>query len=146
LGNVVDYSVDLKKRTLRAKRLVRLQGFNDVIEEVEANLPVFIAIDPAYKPKYGTVSQRLAFEKFQKEAKIRSENYKQYLKVFNAQQLGVDPKLVGLPGSPTIVYKVERVPKGKATRKAEVLDGSNPEHMRKIVAKINEALSAMVIK
>lgn len=66
--------------------------------------------------------------------------------MFNAQQLGVDQKFVGLPGSPTIVYKVERIPKGKATRQAEILDGSNQEDLRKAVAKMKEALSAMVIK
>lgn len=146
LGNVIDYKIDIENRIIRAKRLVRLQGFSDVIEEIEAPLPVFISIDPSYKPLFNTVSQRLDFEKFQKEARIRSENYRQYLKVFNAQQLGVDPKYVGLPGSPTIVYKVERIPKGKVTRQAEVLDGSNSEHIRKVVLKMKEALAAMVIK
>jgi len=146
LGNVIDYKIDIENRIIRAKRLVRLQGFSDVVEEIEAPLPVFISIDPSYKPLFNTVSQRLDFEKFQKEARIRSENYRQYLKVFNAQQLGVDPKYVGLPGSPTIVYKVERIPKGKVTRQAEVLDGSNSEHIRKAVLKMKEALAAMVIK
>jgi electron transfer flavoprotein beta subunit len=146
LGNVIDYNINVKNRTIRVKRLVSLQGFNDVVEEIEAPLPVFIAIDPSYKSVFSTVSQRLAYEKYQKEAKIRSDNYKQYLKVFNAQQLGVDPTLVGLPGSPTIVYKVERIPKGKANRRAEVLDGSNSEHIRKAVTKMKEALAAMVIK
>lgn len=145
-GNVVDYEVDVQKQTIIVKRLVRLQGFNDIVEEIEAPLPVFISIDPSYKPVFKTISQRLAFEKYQKEAKIRSDNYKQYLKVFNVQQLGLDPTLVGLPGSPTIVYKVERIPKGKANRQAEVLDGSNPEHIRKAVSKMKEALAAMVIK
>ena len=146
LGNVIDYDVDVNNRTIRAKRRVSLQGFNEVVEEVEAPLPVFISIDPSYKSKFNTVSQRLAYEKYSKEAKIRSENYKQYLKVFNIQQLGVEPKLVGLPGSPTIVYKVERIPKGKANRQAEVLNGSNPDDIRKAVAKMKEALAAMVIK
>jgi len=146
LGNVIDYKIDIENRIIRAKRLVRLQGFSDVVEEIEAPLPVFISIDPSYKPLFNTVSQRLDFEKFQKEARIRSENYRQYLKVFNAQQLGVDPKYVGLPGSPTIVYKVERIPKGKVTRQAEVLDGSNSEHIRKVVLKMKEVLAAMVIK
>jgi len=41
---------------------------------------------------------------------------------------------------------VQRVPKAKATRHAEVLDGSNPEHIRKVVAKMREALSALVTK
>ncbi len=146
LGNVLDYEVNLQNRTIKAKRLISLQGISDVIEEVEAPLPVFISIDPSYKSVFNTASQRLAYEKYQKNAQLRSENYKQYLKVFNMEQLGVDPTLVGLPGSPTIVYKVERIPKGKANRQAEVLDGSNPEHIRKAVSKIHEALSAMVIK
>lgn len=146
LGNVIDYDIDMQNRAVRARRLISLQGFYDVIEEVEAPLPVFIAIDPSYKASFNTVSQRLAFEKYQKEAKTRAQNYKQYLKVFNAQQLGVDPKLVGLPGSPTIVYKVERIPKAKASRKAEVVDGASREQLAKVAAKMYEVLGGMVIK
>lgn len=146
LGNVVDYNVDLESRLVRAKRLISLQGFYDIIEEVEAPLPVFISIDPSYKAFFNTVSQRLAFEKYQKEAKLRAENYKQFLKVLNTQQLGIDPKLVGLPGSPTIVYKVERIPKAKASRKAEVIDGANGEQIARVVSNMYEALGGMVIK
>jgi electron transfer flavoprotein beta subunit len=146
LGNVISYDVNLEKRTVTAKRLLNLQGVPNVIEEVEAPLPVFIAIDPAYKAKYTTVSERIAFEKYQKEANERASKYKEYLKVFNVDELGADKAIVGLAGSPTIVYQVERIPKGKATRQAEVFDGSNPEHIRKVVAKMREALSAMVIK
>lgn len=146
LGNVIDYNVDLESRLVRAKRLITLQGFYDIIEEVEAPLPVFISIDPSYKAFFNTVSQRLAFEKYQKEAKFRAENYKQFLKVLNTQQLGIDPKLVGLPGSPTIVYKVERIPKAKASRKAEVIDGSNPDEIARVASNMYEALGGMVIK
>lgn len=146
LGNVTSYSVDLESRTLRAKRLVSLQGAPDIIEEVEAPLPVFISIDPTFQSNYNTVSQRLSFQKYQKEAKSRAENFKEFLKVFNADEMGVAKSLVGLPGSPTIVYKVERVPKSTATRKAEVIDGSDPEQIRKVVSKMKEALEAMVIK
>jgi electron transfer flavoprotein beta subunit len=92
------------------------------------------------------VSQRLAFEKYQKEAKSRAENYKQFLKVLNTQQLGINPKLVGLPGSPTIVYKVERIPKAKASRKAEVIDGTNRDQIARVVANMYEVLEGMVIK
>jgi len=138
--------VDVEKRTIRAKRLVSLLGADNVIEEIEAPLPVFIAIDPSFKSNYSTVSHRLAFEKYQNEAKIRAKDYKKFLKVFNAEQLGVDLTLVGLPGSPTIVYKVERVPKSTATRRAEVVDGSNPDDIKKVVVKMREALAAMVIK
>jgi electron transfer flavoprotein beta subunit len=146
LGNVIDYNVDLQSRLVRAKRLISLQGFYDIIEEVEAPLPVFISIDPSYKAFFNTVSQRLAFEKYQKEARSRAENYKQFLKVLNTQQLGIDAKLVGLPGSPTIVYKVERIPKAKASRKAEVIDGTNRDQIARVAANMYEALGGMVIK
>ncbi|HVX02577.1 MAG TPA: electron transfer flavoprotein subunit beta [Nitrososphaera sp.] len=146
LGHVVDYDIDVERRLVRATRLISLQGVYDIIEEVEAPLPVFIAIDPSYKPSFDTVSQRLALERYQKEAKERSADYKRYLKTFNAQQLGVDPKKVGLPGSPTIVYKVEKIPRAKASRKAEVIDGSNHEQLQRVAAKIHEVLGGMVIK
>ena len=146
LGNVVSYDVDVDKRVVRAKRLVSLQGVDDVIEEIEAPLPVFIAIDPSFKSNYNTISQRLAFQKYQEEARKRSKNYKDYLKVFNVEELRVDPTLIGLPGSPTIVYQVERVPKSTATRQVQVINGSNPEEIKKVVLKMKEALSAMVIK
>lgn len=146
LGNVISYDIDMDRRVVKAQRFISLQGFYDVVEEVEAPLPVFIAIDPSYKSSFGTVSQRLALEKYQKEARTRYANFKQYLKVFNAQQLGADPKLVGLPGSPTIVYKVEKIPKAKASRKAEVIDGSSQQDLAKVAAKIHEVLGGMVIK
>ena len=146
LGHVIDYEINLETRTIRAKRLVRLQGIYDVIEEVEAPLPVFIAIDPSYKPRFNTVSQRLAYERYQSEASQRASNFKQYLKVLNAAQLEADPKLIGISGSPTIVYKVERIPKGKATRQAEIVDGSDREQIRKVVARMLQSLSTRVIK
>jgi electron transfer flavoprotein beta subunit len=146
LGNVIDYNIDLESRLMRAKRLISLQGFYDIIEEIEAPLPVFISIDPSYNAFFNTVSQRLAFEKYQKEARSRAENYKQFLKVLNTQQLGIDPKLVGLPGSPTIVYKVERIPKAKASRKAEVIDGTNRDQIASVVTNMYEVLEGMVIK
>ncbi|MCH8324559.1 MAG: electron transfer flavoprotein subunit beta [Thaumarchaeota archaeon] len=146
LGNVISYELDLETRTIRAKRMVSLQGTPDVIEEIEAPLPVFISIDPAFKSKFNTVSQRLAFQKYQKAATKKAKNYKEYLKVFNGKELGVDETLVGLPGSPTIVYKVERIPKSTATRQAEIIDGSDPAQLQKVVGRMKEALSAMVIK
>lgn len=146
LGNVIDYEIDTVERKVRAKRLVRLQGIYDVIEEIESPLPVFIAIDPSYKPRFNTVSQRLSYERYQQEAYSRAQNSKQYLKVLNASQIEADPKLIGIAGSPTIVYKVERIPKGKATRQAQVVDGSDRDQIRQVVAKITQSLSTMVIK
>ena len=147
LGNVISYEVDVEKSRVRVKRLITLQGLYDVIEEVEAPLPVFIALDPSYKFIFDTVLQRLALVKYQKEARERSLNYKKYLKVSNAQDLGVDPKFVGLPGSPTIVYKVERIPKAKATRRAELVDGSDIEQLHNVVKRIyNIVDEEMIIK
>ncbi|MGI0020701.1 MAG: electron transfer flavoprotein subunit beta/FixA family protein [Nitrososphaera sp.] len=146
LGNVIDYDVDMQRRVVRASRLITLQGFYDVVEEVEAPLPVFIAIDPTYKASFNTVSQRLAFEKYQKQAMNKAATVKQQIKIFNAQQLGTDPKLVGLPGSPTIVYRVEKIPKAKASRMAQVIDGSDRQQLAQVAAKIHEVLGGMVIK
>lgn len=145
-GNVISYDVDMEKRTITMKRLLWTRGLPEIIQVVEAPLPVFIAIDPSYKYFFNTAALRLTAEKYKREALDRSKNYKNYLTAFNCIQLGADKTLVGLPGSPTIVYNVQRVPKGKVTRHAEVLDGSNPEHIRKVVAAMKDALSAMVIK
>jgi electron transfer flavoprotein beta subunit len=146
LGNVISYDVDIENRKVRARRLITLQGFYDVIEEVEASLPVFMTVDPSYKANYDTITQRLAFMRYKKNASNKSQEYKKYLQTLNAQQLGVDPKFVGLPGSPTIVYKVEKIPKAKPTRKALVVDGSDPHQIKDVVMKMNQALSRMVIK
>jgi electron transfer flavoprotein beta subunit len=136
LGNVIEFRIDLTRKYVIAKRLVTLQGFDDIIEEVEAPLPVFITIDPSYKPIYNKVSQHLAFIKFRKEAQQRVENYKQFLKSYNGESLNVDPKFVGLPGSPTIVYKVEKIPKAKANRKTEVIDIQNSNALKSVALKL----------
>src|ERR687890_291606 len=146
LGNVISYYVDMENRTIRARRLISLQGFYDIIEEVEASLPVFVTVDPSYKAGYDTVTQRLAFMRHRKDAFKKSQEFKRYLQVLNAQQLGVDPKFVGLPGSPTIVYKVEKIPKAKPTRRVALVDGSDPSQIREVVMKMNQALGGTVVK
>ena len=146
LGNVVSYNVDTESSKVRARRFISLQGFYDVIEEVEASLPVFISVDPSYKADYNTVTQRLAIMKNRKEASKKSQEFKKHLQVLNAQKLGVDVQFVGLPGSPTVVYKVEKIPKAKPTRKASIVNGSDPNQIREVVMKMNQVLSGMVIK
>jgi electron transfer flavoprotein beta subunit len=138
LGNVVSYDINVEKRSVSARRLISLQGTSDIVEEVEASLPVFIAVDPSYKSIFSTISQRLASARYQHEGERRSQDYKNYLKVFNAQELGVDPGMVGLPGSPTIVYKVEKIPKAGASRRATVVDGSDPDQLRTVAGKMLE--------
>jgi len=105
-----------------------------------------MTVDPSYKAQYDTVTQRLAHMKNRKDAFRKSQGFRNYLQVLNAQQLGVDAKFVGLPGSPTIVYKVEKIPKAKPTRKALVINGSDPNEIKKVVSKMNQVLGGMVIK
>lgn len=136
LGNVIDFNIDTKNRIVVAKRLISLPGLYDIIEEVQAPLPVFIAIDPLYKSTFDTVSLRLTLSKYSREAKERARSYKNYLKILNHENLGLDPNLVGLPGSPTIVQKVEKIPKARTTRKAEIIKGNDHEGLINIVNKV----------
>lgn len=138
LGNVIDYSIDAATRTLVAKRLIEMQGLYTVLEEVECPLPALIAVDPSYKERYSTVSQRLRYARLKKDAARRAGGSREYTKTWNAKDLGVDPKYVGLPGSPTIVYKVERIPKARASRKARVIDGNNADELRDVARKLLE--------
>jgi electron transfer flavoprotein beta subunit len=136
LGNVIDFSVDLNNRFILAKRLIALPGFYDIVEEIQAPLPVFIAIDPLYKPTFDTISLRLTSSKYLKEAKERADSYKTYLNVLDHKKLELDPRLVGLPGSPTIVHKVEKIPKARTTRIAELIQGHDREGIINSVTKI----------
>jgi electron transfer flavoprotein beta subunit len=138
LGNVMDFDIDLDRKVVVAKRLISLQGMDTIIEEIESPLPVFITIDPSYKSAFSTVSQRLGANKYNKKARIKSENYAQFLKTYDSQKLGLDPKLVGLPGSPTIVYRVEKIPRAKTNRKTVIIDPSNPDNLTPVVTKIIE--------
>jgi electron transfer flavoprotein beta subunit len=136
LGNVIDFAIDLERKVVSAKRLISLQGMDTIIEEIESPLPVFITIDPSYKSMFNTVTQRLAANNFSKDARKHSEDYGQYLKIFDGKKLELDPKLVGLPGSPTIVYRVEKIPRAKTNRKAEIIDPSNTNKLAPVVEKI----------
>jgi electron transfer flavoprotein beta subunit len=136
LGNVIGFDIDLDRNVVIAKRLISLQGMDTIIEEIESPLPVFITIDPSYRSIFNTVSQRLATNKFRKEGTKRSEEYSQFLRVFDSKKLDLDPKRVGLPGSPTIVYRVEKIPRAKTNRKTEVINPSNPNNLTPLIAKI----------
>ena len=76
----------------------------------------------------------------------RSSKYKDYLEIFSAQSLEVNSKYVGLPGSPTIVYKVEKIPRAKANRKADVIDGSNQGNLAQVASRIYDILGGTIIK
>lgn len=136
LGNVIDFDIDLDRRVVFAKRLISLQGMDTIIEEIESPLPVFITIDPSYRSNFNSISQRLSANTFGKEANKHSEDYRKYLKIFDSKNLELDPKLVGLPGSPTIVYKVEKIPRAKTSRKAEIVIPSNSNNLAPVIEKI----------
>jgi electron transfer flavoprotein beta subunit len=140
LGNVIDFNIDLDRKVVIAKRLISLQGMDTIIEELESPLPVFITIDPSYRSNFNTVSQRLAANKLRKEGTKQSKDYKQFLKVFDSKKLDLDPKRVGLPGSPTIVYRVEKIPRAKTNRKTEFIDPSNPNNITPVTTKIIQIL------
>jgi electron transfer flavoprotein beta subunit len=142
LGNVVGFYIDTTRNYLVARRLITLQGFDDIVEEVEAPLPVFITVDPSYKSVYTKLSQRLAFAKYRKEAFQRTQNYKQCLKIYDGKSMQLDPKFVGLPGSPTIVYRVEKIPKAKASRKTMLVDGQNTSTIKSITLELVQKLSS----
>ena len=141
LGNVIDFHIDLDRKVVIAKRLISLQGMDNIIEEIESPLPVFITIDPSYRSIFNTVSQRLAANKLSKEGRKHSEEYGQILRIFDSKKLNLDPKLVGLPGSPTIVYRVEKIPRAKTNRKTEFIDPANPNNLTPITTKIIQILS-----
>ena len=140
LGNVIDFHIDLDRKVVIAKRLISLQGMDNIIEEIESPLPVFITIDPSYRSIFNTVSQRLAANKLSKEGRKHSEEYGQILRIFDSKKLNLDPKRVGLPGSPTIVYRVEKIPKAKTNRKTEFIDPANPNNLTPITTKIIQIL------
>lgn len=139
LGNVISYDIDTEKRIITVLRVLSYGVYN-IIEQIQASLPVFIAIDPSYKPLFNTISQRLNASRYHKEANKRITNYKSFLKIFDAKGLGVDPKLVGLPGSPTIVYKVEKIPKVISTRNTEIVEGNDSKKISSLINKINELI------
>ena len=138
LGNVMDFDIDMDRKVVVAKRLISLQGMDTIIEEIESPLPVFITIDPSYKSAFSTVSQRLGANKYSNEGRRKSENYAQFLKTYDSKKLGLDPKLVGLPGSPTIVYRVEKIPRAKTNRKTAIIDPSKADNLTPVVTKIIE--------
>lgn len=146
IGNVIDFHIDQESRYIYAKRLISLYGFYDVIEEIQAPLPVFISADPSYNTKFNMVSERLSMARNLQEAKSKADNFEKYLHVYNSEGLGADPKLVGLPGSPTIVYRVEKIPKAKAKRRVEFVDGNDINQLDMVAKKLLQFITEAPIK
>ena len=80
------------------------------------------------------------------EARNKADNFEKYLQVFNSEGLGADPRYVGLPGSPTIVYKVEKIPKAKAKRRVEFVDGNDKVKLDMVAKKLIQLMTEAPIK
>lgn len=146
IGNVIDFHVNTENRMFHAERLISLYGFYDIIEEVQVPLPVFISADPSYRPNFTTISERLSLGRNLREARKRADEFEKYLHIFDSEQLGADTRYVGLPGSPTIVYRVEKIPKAKAKRKAEFVDGHDEAQLENVAKKLLQAATEAPIK
>lgn len=93
---------------IRVERLV--EGF---AEEYELPLPAVVSVAmKAYRPRDVSLS-----------GKLRAKREKPY-KIVSNKDLGLDPRCVGLKGSPTIVAKVTYLP--EIPRKAEVYKPRDP--------------------
>ncbi|MGD1838278.1 MAG: electron transfer flavoprotein subunit beta/FixA family protein [Nitrososphaeraceae archaeon] len=143
-GNVIDYSIDEENHSIIVKRLVTIPGMDNIIEEIQAPMPVFIAIDPSYKHNFNTLSLRLQEAKYKKEANVRLKNFENFLKIFDHESLELEPKSVGLSGSPTIVHKVEKIPKGKVNRNTTIIEGKNYQDLEKVALKIIQVNNEMI--
>ena len=53
---------------------------------------------------------------------------------------------MGLPGSPTIVYKVEKIPKAKAKRRVEFVDGNDTVKLDMVAKKLIQLMTEAPIK
>ena len=141
LGHVIDYNVDLQSRFVRAKRLILLQGFYDIIEEVEAPLPVFISIDPSYKALFNTVSQKLVLRNIRKK-QDHGRKLQAIPEGSKHTAVGIDPKLVGLPAHQRLytklsAYQRQRLAENPKLSMVQIvinLQGWQPTCMRRLEA------------
>jgi electron transfer flavoprotein beta subunit len=124
------------------RRVVATRRVYDEIEEVEAPLPCFIVTDPEFKINYRKATQRLQFQKLSEATKARAASMDSHFKQWALADLPVDPKLVGLKGSPTIVAKVEPIPAAPRERTAKVYDGSNEVELAEVADRILKAMEA----
>lgn len=137
LTHVTKLTVDPEGRKVVAERSV----YNE-IEEVEAPLPCFVVTDPGFETSYRKATERLRFKKMKEETAERAERLDEVFEMWNVEALGIDPDLVGLKGSPTIVSKVDPIPAAPKEREAEVFDGSKDEDLQEVAKRIVKAQEA----
>jgi electron transfer flavoprotein alpha subunit len=124
---IVGYVSEIKEIDLKNKRIVVKRTTEFEEEVIETNLPAALTIlETANKPRQPDIYSI-----------IRAKTAK--IPWLNKDDIGADPKKIGLAGSPTKVIKVSPPPK---TRKAEIFDGTrDPEAAARWFAeKIQESI------
>ncbi|MSP78251.1 MAG: electron transfer flavoprotein beta subunit/FixA family protein [Dehalococcoidia bacterium] len=135
ITHVISIEVDTGNRKVLARRLA-----GEDIEEIESPLPCYIITDPNFEASYRSATHRLRFLKLQEETRARAATIDSVFKAWNATELGLDPKKIGLKGSPTIVNKVEAIPTAPRERTAKVISGKDDQALAEVAKQIAQAI------
>ncbi|MDX1612375.1 MAG: electron transfer flavoprotein subunit beta/FixA family protein, partial [Candidatus Thermoplasmatota archaeon] len=119
--------------TFEAERLVQ-----DEIEECVGPLPAFIVTDPAFESSFTKASERLTLLDIEQEQAAKAAEHEEHLTKWDVEAIGVDENKVGLKGSPTIVRQVDPIPKPPSEREPEMLQGDDPDAIKKVARIIVE--------
>ena len=103
------------------------------VETVEAELPCFIIPDPEFEAEYPKASHRLRLQKLTEETQERAISYEEKLTMWDHKELNLDPDHIGLDGSPTIVGRVDPIPKAPAEREATIINFKNKKEMEDVL-------------
>lgn len=131
ITHVVSLEVDEKARRVRARRTA-----GEDIEEIDAPLPCFIVTDPGFTATFRSASHRLKLLQLQDETVARAATIDSVFKQWGVADLPVDPKKIGLKGSPTIVNKVEPIPTAAKERTALVVDAKDERGLQEVAKRI----------
>jgi len=143
ITHVISYELDPDEGRVRAKRLV--EGGVSEIETVEADLPAFIVTDGEFEVNYRKADHRLRYKDLREETQERAAEFGEYLdggdmeptdwehfRMWNHEELNLDPDFIGLDGSPTIVAGVDPIPKAPSEREATTVDPRDDEAMEAV--------------
>lgn len=131
ITHVVSLEVDAAAKRVRARRTA-----GEDIEEIEAPLPCFIVTDPGFVAGFRSATHRLKLLRLQEETVARAARIDSVFKQWGVADLPVDPKKIGLKGSPTIVNKVEPIPTAAKERTAAVVDARDERALQDVAKRI----------
>ncbi len=131
ITHVVSIDVNLDEKKITAKRLV--QGDIKEVETVEVELPCFVIPDPEFEAEYPKASHRLRLQNLTEETRERAISYEETLTMWDHKELNLDPDYIGLDGSPTIVGRVDPIPKAPAEREATIINFKSKKEMEEVL-------------